>query len=89
MRVTAREADAVTAAIRRQVVEFGWAAVAVYGAPPFAYTAGLWRMVDHPELVITGLPAETAKWVLDRAVERIRSGRTIQPGSAVPGLIGE
>jgi hypothetical protein len=48
------EAGAVSAPIRGQVVEFGWAAVAVDTTPPFAYMDGLWRMADHSELVITG-----------------------------------
>ena len=63
--------------------------MAVDSVPPFTYTVGLWRMADHPELIITGLPAETAKWVLDRAVQEIREGRAISPGTTVPGLIGE
>jgi hypothetical protein len=60
-----READEVGADIRALVAEHGWAAVAVDSVPPFSYTVGLWRMADHPELIVTGLPAETAKWVLD------------------------
>ena len=81
-------ADELGASIRGLVAEFGWAAVAVESTPPFTYTAGLWRRWNHPELIITGLPAETAKWVLDRAVQAISAGHPIEADTSIPGLIG-
>lgn len=81
-------ADEITAGIRAKVTEHGWAAIAVDDDPPFAYTAGLWRLADHPELVVTGLPAEPAKWVLDRAVALVREGKSLTAGTTVNGLIG-
>ena len=75
--------------IRASVDEHGWAAVAVASEPPFTYTAGLWRSLNHPELIVTGLPAETAKVVLDHAVDEIKRGQPIRDGTIVRGLIGE
>lgn len=44
-------------------------------APPFAYTVGL-AMEDHPELIVFGLPMETAQAILnDLAIERVLKGR--------------
>ncbi len=83
-----REVDDYGREIRRSVVEHGWAAVAVDSVPPFTYTVGLWRLADHPELIITGLPADTAKRVLDHAVQGVREGRPIRAGTVVDGLIG-
>lgn len=85
----ARQADAAGEHIRSTVREHGWAAVGVDGPVPFTYTAGLWALADHPELIIVGLPAETAKWVLDQAVERITQGHPMAAGTTIHGLIGE
>ena len=79
----------IPAEIRTMVADHGWAAVAVDSQPPFSYTAGLWRLSDHPELIVTGLPAETAKWLLDRAVAMVRDGKPLKTGVTVPGLIGK
>jgi hypothetical protein len=83
------EAEAFGEIIRAQVAEFGWSAVAVDATPPFTYTVGLWRLAEHPELIITGLPDEVAKWALDRAVQAIRDGHPIAPGTLVDGLLGD
>jgi hypothetical protein len=84
-----RVMEEIGAGIRATVVEHGWAAVAVDADPPFMYTAGLWRLADHPELIITGLPNEPAKWVLDRAVALVREGKHLVAGTTVAGLIGD
>lgn len=87
-----QEAAALTAKIRRH----GWSIQYVGGGqcsgpecnckgsnePPFAYTVGLFGM-DHPELVIFGLPPDLAVVVLNDLGERIRAGETLLPGQII------
>jgi hypothetical protein len=81
-----------TAAIRRQ----GWTIQYVGGSlcsapgcecssddcPAFAYTIGLFGL-DHPELLIFGVPPDTASGVLNDLGERIRLGETLLPGQVI------
>lgn len=46
---------------------------------PFAYTVGLFGM-NHPELLILGVPQQTAGGVLNDLGAQIRSGRNLLPG---------
>jgi hypothetical protein len=50
--------------------------------PPFAYTVGLFGL-HHPELLIFGVPPETAAVVLNDLGDRVRSGENLLPGSLV------
>ncbi len=50
--------------------------------PRFAYTVGLFGMA-HPELLIFGVPPETAAGVLNDLCERIRSGDALLPGQLI------
>ena len=50
--------------------------------PPFAYTVGLFGL-NHPELLIFGVPPGIAAWVLNTLGERIRSGEALLPGQAI------
>jgi hypothetical protein len=47
--------------------------------PPFAYTIGLFGL-DHPELLVFGLPPQAAADVLNAFGERIRQGENLMPG---------
>jgi len=47
--------------------------------PALAYTIGLFGM-DHPELLILGMPSETAFGVLNHLGERVRGGAALVPG---------
>lgn len=49
---------------------------------PFAYTVGLFGM-NHPELLILGVPQETASGVLNDLGAQIRAGRNLVPGEMV------
>jgi hypothetical protein len=49
---------------------------------PFAYTVGLFGL-NHPELVIFGVPQETAGGVLNELGERIRAGEDLLPGQLI------
>ena len=50
--------------------------------PPFAYTIGLFGLA-HPELLIFGVPPETAAGVLNDLGERVRSGDALMPGELI------
>lgn len=81
-----------TATIRRQ----GWQIQYVGGStcsrpgcacgpgdgPPFAYTIGLFGM-GHPELLIFGVPPETAAGVLNDLGNRIRAGESLLSGQLI------
>ncbi|GEM_PF-3501939 len=84
------ELHAYSLSIRAKVDEFGWTAVAVDDKPPFCYTVGLWRLLDHPEILVAGLPDETAKWILDRAVAMIKgTGRPLLAGTTIGGVMDD
>jgi hypothetical protein len=82
----------VAAMIRR----YGWAIEYVGGGscsapgcdgghsdgPAFAYTVGLFGL-NHPELLIFGVPPGTAAGVLNTLGERIRSGEALLPGRII------
>ncbi len=61
------------------VQNHGWHVIKV-GAegdtPGWAYTIGLHHNYDHPELIIFGLPADTAHVLLNIAGEAIKAGRS-------------
>jgi hypothetical protein len=49
---------------------------------PFAYTVGLFGM-NHPELLILGVPQQTAGGVLNDLGAQIRAGRNLLPGELI------
>lgn len=55
--------------------------------PPFAYTVGLWRTHQHPELLVSALPTGVARLVLGRIAEAIERGQSFADGREVEGLI--
>jgi Domain of unknown function (DUF4262) len=62
------------------ITRCGWHATGVFGGGgSFMYTTGL-TTGDHPELVIAGLPPETAHGLIAAAVGVIRSGVPLAPG---------
>ena len=50
--------------------------------PPFGYTIGLFGL-NHPELLIVGVPPDAAAGVLNTLGNRVRAGETIMPGDLV------
>ena len=53
-----------------------------YPEPAFAYTIGMFGL-NHPELVIFGMPPDTASGVLNDLGSRIRSGEALLPGRLI------
>jgi hypothetical protein len=59
------------------IKEYGWAVILVKGSdylPAFAYTVGLWKNYNHPELIVFGLRSETLHSVLNTGGEIVKSG---------------
>jgi Domain of unknown function (DUF4262) len=76
--------------IQRCVAELGFCVQGIEGAgeiPGFAYTIGLQKTFDEPELLVFGLPLEAAQRLLNIVGERIREGQRFEPGSAYSGLV--
>jgi uncharacterized protein DUF4262 len=66
--------------VAKDIAKYGWMVLAV--APtedepidPFAYTVGLYRTYDVPELIVTGMNYENSHAVLGGVVERIERGQ--------------
>lgn len=84
--------DQQDARVRDTIRTNGWAieyvfhdAEAALGSSdrvPFAYTVGLYGM-GHPELLILGIPPETAAGVLNELGERVRGGEQLVPGQLI------
>lgn len=78
--------------IRRHVADVGWAVTAVEagdaGEPAFAYTTGLFRSAQHPELIVLGLPCETMGAVLNTCGELAKPlGGRLPLGERVDGVL--
>lgn len=90
--MSAERFAAVLEKIRSDIERVGWSAIGVFpaaGSDPtvvFTYTIGLTEM-DHPELVIYGLPNETAHSLLYSAVEQVRAGVVFEPGQRYGKII--
>jgi Domain of unknown function (DUF4262) len=56
--------------------------------PGFAYSIGHFWKKKHPEIIVIGLKADIAKFVLNEIGRRIRkNGETFEPGNFYDGLI--
>jgi hypothetical protein len=88
--------DQVDAEITARIRDVGWYITYVGGAqcsrpgcdsepddrPPFAYTIGLFGL-NHPELLMVGIPPKVASVVLATLGRRIRAGESLMPGSLI------
>ncbi len=72
--------------LRETIEKHGWASVAVFmvdkdqGQPPLLYTVGLHENFNHPELLLSGIPARTAMGILSPVVDRIKAGESFSHG---------
>jgi hypothetical protein len=57
------------------------------GAPAFAFSVGLFRSFDHPEVAVFGLPMEALDGAVRRVAERVRAGERFDEGDVVEGLV--
>lgn len=75
--------------VRTIVAEHGWMVQAVGASdsePAFCYTVGL-SDYDHPELILFGLPFETAAHLLNDLGERVRGAVTLADGMVLDDLL--
>ena len=63
--------------------EQGWGAMHIPAdeeGPGFGFTVGLYHTWKHPEILVMGLPLETAHELLTVAADRVRRGHRYQEG---------
>lgn len=68
-----------------EIEERGFSTTAVFPTadspgPWFAYTIGLRKTYDHPELIVYGLGQDEAGGILAGAVDLIQAGTRLEPG---------
>ena len=64
------------------VQQHGWHVIKVLpegDTPGWAYTIGLFHTFGHPEIILFGLPLDTAHVLLNTAGAAIRAGKVFQP----------
>jgi hypothetical protein len=74
------------------VEKYGWHVVIVGDddeGPGFAYSVGMTSTLDHPEIIVFGLPGELMQWMINEIGQRIRNGAPPPVGERVQGLLDE
>jgi hypothetical protein len=69
--------------MRADIATYGWHVIKVFEddeGPAFAFTIGLYRRFEHPELIVFGLPLDTMHLMLNGAGEAVRAGRSYVAG---------
>lgn len=56
-------------------------------APKFAYSVGLCRSFNQPEVIVFGLDAELSGWIINELARRIRAGERCEIGKEYEGLL--
>jgi hypothetical protein len=84
--------DAMDRRLLDNVLKHGWHVTAVGrgdgpGHPSFAYTVGLTHRVNHPELLISGLPISLMGRVLNDVGDRVLEGHRFTSGMAIEGAL--
>lgn len=86
--------DQDDARVADMIRKYGWSVEFIFGGgcncsstcdaegPPFAYSIGLFGM-GHPELLMIGVPMETASGVINDLGSRIRAGADLIPGELI------
>lgn len=62
---------------------YGWVVMAIGATdyqPQFAYTVGLWKTYNHPELICFGLSPKTLHSILNSAGRLVRDGQRLHVG---------
>jgi hypothetical protein len=74
------------------VARCGWAVELIEAGseesqPSFAYTVGLHKSFDAPELIVAGLPHDVMHRILNALGERIKAGEALPVGEPISGII--
>ena len=78
------------AQVHADIATYGWHVVEVGEddeGPGFAFTIGLHKRFDHPELIVFGLPLDTMHVMLNGAGESVRAGRTYAAGQSYDDVL--
>ncbi len=65
------------------IEEVGWSVLAIWESknnPGFAYSLGIYYTLDHPEIIIMGLPPKVAHALINTIGDTVRAGQTFEPG---------
>jgi hypothetical protein len=84
--------DAMEDLIAAGVDEHGWYVIKVDAdddGPGFAYTIGLYRTFEHPELICVGLRPDVMHAMLEGCVELIRSGQRLPVDTPFAGILDD
>jgi hypothetical protein len=76
--------DSLDRKVRREVEQYGWHVLNVIPEgehAPHSYSIGLFATFKHPEIVIIGLPADTAHRFINNIAEEIKDGGTFAADS--------
>ncbi len=80
--------DAADLALMADVAQAGFHVVLSDGPPwPQAFSVGLFRTWDHPEVALFGLPREELRAAVDRVAARVREGDRFEHGDVVDGIL--
>ncbi len=67
----------------KDIEKYGWVALIVEATdylPSFAYTVGLWKNYNHPELIAFGFTRKTLQAILNIGGELVKDGQILQTG---------
>jgi len=75
------------------IAQYGWSfmyvdADQVRGMEPFSYTIGLEKTYGHPEVVIFGLPAQSAHGIISAVAAAVKEGESMPLHDPVEDIIG-
>lgn len=76
--------------IYSDIDSIGWHVIKVpedFEGPGFAYTVGLFKSYNHPELIIFGLPIEVMHKILNNICSLIQSGEEMKSDSIRDGVL--
>ena len=78
------------AQMRADIATYGWHVIKVLEddeGPAFAFTIGLWKRFQHPELIVFGLPLETMHQMLNGAGAAVGAGRPYAAGQSYDDIL--
>jgi hypothetical protein len=78
--------------INEDVRNYGWSVIMIEATeylPSFAYTIGLWKNYNHPEIIVFGLTVKTLHEVLNIAAENIKNGKVYQTNTNCSDFFNE
>jgi hypothetical protein len=76
--------------VHADIAAYGWHVVEVVEddeGPGFAFTIGLHKRFEHPELIVFGLPLDTMHLMLNGAGESVRAGRAYAVGQSYDDVL--